>query len=66
MESRSLLEALRTRRAASGDPLEVRYDPVRQISLIREGDQWLPSWESTHADETKKADIETGEDQKGA
>ena len=60
-----LLANLRTHRTASGELPMVRYDPDLQISLIREGDVWIESWRSSLAPDSKKADLETGEDEKG-
>ena len=61
----SLLRLLSTVRPRS-EPFEVRYDSDRHVSQVRElsGD-WVDSWASGRLAETKKADLETGEDQKG-
>jgi hypothetical protein len=43
----------------------VRYDRQRQISEVFEDGRWVNSWDSRLLPGTKKADHETGEDQKG-
>lgn len=48
------------------DQPETRYDPDAGISFVREGGRWVPSYQSRLLAHTKKADIETGEDQKGS
>ena len=63
--SRTLLRSLATTRTAT-EPIEVRYDPVEQISYVYEQGSWVPSWQSSLLRETKKCDYETGEDQKGS
>ena len=48
------------------EPLAVRYDPELQTARVQSPDgAWVPSFESVLVDKTKKADIETGEEQKG-
>jgi len=42
--------------------LEVRYDEVRQISEVRDVDEWRDSWSSSLQNGTKKFTTETGED----
>lgn len=64
MAQRSLLRELATTRRPTA-PVIHRYDADRQISFVLERDRWVPSWESEALHETKKCDIETGEDQKG-
>ena len=60
-----LLDNLRTRRELLLPFPEVRYDPKRQVSLVHENGTWIDSWLSEQLLETKKADVETGEDNKG-
>ncbi len=60
----SLLRLLATRRSATS-PVEVRYDPVTQVSYVLEDGTWIPSYNSIRVGHTKKCDMETGEDQKG-
>jgi hypothetical protein len=60
----SLLRRLATHRVASGEVV-VRYDPISQTTRVFEDGQWVQSWESNVLSKTKKADLETGEDQKG-
>jgi hypothetical protein len=43
----------------------LRYDQGRQISYVKDGDQWIESWRARSLEGTKKFDIETGEDSKG-
>jgi hypothetical protein len=61
----SLIKYLATRRAPSGLPVISRYQPEEAVSYVFEDDTWVPSWKSSNPPKTKKADIETGEDQKG-
>jgi hypothetical protein len=61
---RFLLRELATRRQPT-PPRSVRYDERRQVSEVLEGELWVASWESSALENTKKADLETGEDQKG-
>jgi hypothetical protein len=42
-----------------------RYDPERQITLVREDGVWRESWIAVTMAGTKKEDLETGEDSKG-
>ncbi|MCP4303599.1 MAG: hypothetical protein GY788_01685 [bacterium] len=60
----SLLRMLATEREAT-PPLDVRYNASVSASEVFEGGAWVPSWLSTALAQTKKCDIETGEDQKG-
>lgn len=60
----SLLRDLATRRTAT-DPVVVRYDRESQTSEVFEDGEWVPSWKSVQVGQTKKCDMETGEDQKG-
>lgn len=59
-----LLRTLSVRREPTGRTLS-RYLPDRQYSEVWEDGRWVPSWSSRAAYETKKADVETGEDNKG-
>ena len=59
-----LLRELRTRRDATVPPVS-RYREDTQTSQILEDGVWRESWDSGLVGVTKKADIETGEDQKG-
>jgi hypothetical protein len=61
---KSLLRRLATQRSET-TPIEVRYDNSAQVSEVLESGRWIKSWESKLLLETKKCDIETGEDQKG-
>lgn len=60
----SLLRELATHRVP-GAPVHTRYDAIRQITEVFEDGQWIPSWRSAQLQQTKKCDLETGEDQKG-
>ncbi len=60
----SLIRRLATLRVA-GSPLVVRYDSQRQVSDVFEDGRWVASWQSSALQQTKKCDIETGEDQRG-
>lgn len=62
--SMDILRSLATSRTMSQQVLH-RYDPVRQVSQVHEDECWVDSWQSTTPPRTKKADRETGEDQKG-
>ncbi|MDE0377405.1 MAG: hypothetical protein OXK16_15795 [bacterium] len=59
-----LLKELRTRRDATIPPIS-RYQEDTQTSQILDDGVWQDSWNSRLVGETKKCDIETGEDQKG-
>lgn len=61
----SLLRGIARRPERRGSPAESRYDAATQTSLVLEGDEWVPSWESSALLMTKKMDHETGEDSKG-
>ncbi len=61
--NRSLLRRLATRRTSRGS-VTARYDPLTQTSLVLEDGRWVSSWKSAVLRSTKKADVETGEDQK--
>lgn len=60
----NLLRALATRREPT-EPVLSRYDPSRCVAEVHEDGRWVSSWLSRTIPETKKADLETGEDQKG-
>jgi hypothetical protein len=62
--AQSLVRQLARHRSAAGPQPVVRYDAARQISMILEDGQWVPSYDSATVPQSKKADIETGEDQK--
>lgn len=61
-----LLRELATTRTPTAQPA-VRYDPESRLTLVEtaDGSGWVPSYDSERTGNTKKADIETGEDQKG-
>ena len=59
-----LLRKLRVRRPTTPRPVS-RYEERTQTSQVFEDGTWRDSWDSRVAAATKKADIETGEDQKG-
>lgn len=59
-----LLRAMSTQRSATGCVV-ARYNPATETSEILENGKWLPSWQLKFPGGTKKADMETGEDQKG-
>lgn len=59
-----LLRKIATARRHSYLPT-VRYDPDRQVTQVLEHGTWVDSWLSIQVPKTKKADMETGEDQKG-
>lgn len=61
-----LLRKMATVRTAT-EPIAVRYDPDLKVSHVQLPDDgtWAPSYDAAYVGETKKADIETGEDQKG-
>ena len=60
-----ILRRLSTVRQATEQP-SVRYDDVRRVTQVHESGRWVDSWLSKVIPKTKKADYETGEDQKGA
>ncbi|RNL62869.1 hypothetical protein EFK50_14140 [Nocardioides marmoriginsengisoli] len=60
----TLLRKLSTTRTAT-TPVEVRYNPDEKIAYVHENGVWVPSYESSAVGQSKKADLETGEDQKG-
>lgn len=59
-----ILRSLAIVRRASGQP-SVRYSDDEKITYVAERGAWVPSYESDQVTGTKKADMETGEDQKG-
>ncbi len=61
----TMMRRLAIAREPSGRQPEVRYDPEQRISLVLEEGTWVASYKSASMPETKKADMETGEDQKG-
>jgi hypothetical protein len=61
----SLIRKLATVRTSRGSNTVSRYDSGKSFSYVLENGTWIPSWESSNPPETKKADVETGEDQKG-
>jgi hypothetical protein len=61
----SLIRKLATVRTSRGSRIVSRYDTEKSFSYVVENGAWIPSWESSNPPETKKADLETGEDQKG-
>lgn len=61
----TLLRRLASTREAVGDPPVVRYDADRKLAMVYESGRWVPSFDSSSLPGTKKADMETGEDQKG-
>ena len=60
-----LLKELRVQRRTGIRP-DSRYQEDTQTSQVLEDGVWRDSWDAEDALSTKKADIETGEDQKGA
>lgn len=63
--SESLIRRVARHREASSEQLTVRYDARRGISFVLENGAWVESYRSQTVPQSKKADIETGEDQKG-
>ncbi|GAA1241347.1 hypothetical protein [Oryzihumus leptocrescens] len=61
----TMMRRLATRREPSGTQPEVRYDEEQKISFVLQESTWVASYESSAMPDTKKADMETGEDQKG-
>lgn len=60
-----LLRRLATRREARDDGRAVRYVHERMTSEVLDAGSWKDSWLIERGPDTKKADLETGEDQKG-
>jgi len=44
---------------------KLRYMRDQQISYVKEGSNWIESWNAMSLRGTKKFDVETGEDAKG-
>lgn len=61
----TLFRRLATVRTPTTDHVETRYDPEAKQSFVRENGLWVRSFDSVKLPGTKKADLETGEDQKG-
>jgi hypothetical protein len=61
----TMMRRLATHREPRGTQPEVRYDKARRISFVLQDGSWVASYESSAMPDTKKADMETGEDQKG-
>lgn len=59
-----LLRELSVKRTVTDRPVS-RYQDRTQTSQVLEDGVWRESWEARDSLGTKKADIETGEDQKG-
>ena len=59
-----LLRELRVQREQTDRPVS-RYREETLTSQILEDGEWRDSWAARNIRSTKKADIETGEDQKG-
>ena len=59
-----LLRELSVERSATTRKIS-RYRRTTQTSQVFENGVWVDSWMSQEVLQTKKADIETGEDQKG-
>ena len=59
-----LLRELSVQRTVTDQPV-LRYQDRTQTSQVLEDGVWRESWEARDGLGTKKADIETGEDQKG-
>lgn len=64
MVSESLIRRLARHRDVVRPLPPIVYDEERGISLVLSNGEWLPSYESAETLMSKKADIETGEDQK--
>jgi YD repeat-containing protein len=59
-----LLRRLASRRRP-GKEIRWQYDELRQVTRIETPRGWVDSWDAEVLAETKKFDVETGEDQKG-
>ncbi len=46
------------------DSPEARYDESLDELVVKHGSEWIPALDSGESPETKKADLEKGEDQK--
>jgi hypothetical protein len=62
----SLIRELATHRGPQSEQPVIRYDAIRMLTMVLDGDVWIPSYESAVLSKTKKADLETGEDQKSS
>ncbi|HEV2945471.1 MAG TPA: hypothetical protein VGX26_10195 [Solirubrobacteraceae bacterium] len=62
--SKPWLLSLATRQRGRTPTDPVQYDAVRQIAVVSEGDLRIPAIRARRPPETKKADIEKGEDRK--
>jgi hypothetical protein len=60
----SLIRRLASTRSGETDAVATKYDAGRQITMVLEDGQWVASYDSSTLLHSKKADIETGEDQK--
>lgn len=60
-----LIRKLAQRRTANTARPAVRYSESEKVSYVFEDAAWLISTQSREVTRTKKADLETGEDQKG-
>ena len=58
------LLSLATRQRGRVPTEPVRYDDARQIAVIEQAGELVPAVEASRPLETKKADIEKGEDRK--
>jgi hypothetical protein len=61
----ALIRRMAVVRTSSAVPVAARYDPESQFVEVLEDGVWVPSWRSTAVPQSKKSDLETGEDQKG-
>lgn len=59
-----LLRTLSTTRVAT-EPVRVQYSLDEKVTYVLEDGAWVPSFASSVVGQSKKADLETGEDQKG-
>lgn len=60
----SLIRRVARHREVSREQPIVRYDARRGVSFVLENGAWVESYRSHTLPQSKKADIETGEDQK--
>jgi hypothetical protein len=63
MSQNSLIRALAAHRGLETGHPETRFDHALAIAFTCEDGRWIPSYESTLLAETKKVNVETGEDQ---
>jgi hypothetical protein len=59
----TLIRSLARRRGLASEQPEIRYDPRKQVTIVRVGHRWVPSYRSDVLAVTKKRNVETGEDQ---